>query len=433
MATRIPDPVPKRAGDLFICLVLVAAALSARDVAAQGVLLRPDRVFDGREMHDEWVVLVQGDSIAAVGPEEGVAPAPGSIRMLDLPGTTLLPGLIEGHTHLFLHPYDEVAWNDQVLSESRAERTLRAGNHALATLRAGFTTARDLGTEGAGYADQGLKDAIARGVIEGPRMLIASRAIVATGSYGPRGYAPELDVLLGAEPADGPALPRVVRDQIGRGADWVKVYADYRWGPEGEAQPTFTEDELRTIVEVAASSGRPVAAHAATAEGIRRAALAGVRTIEHGDGATPEVFRLMAQLGVALCPTLAASDAIARYGGWTGSTPEPDRVRHSRESFQAAVAAGVPICLGGEAGVFAHGDNAREAELMVEYGMPAADVLRAATSGNAAILGLEDRGSIAPGLLADLVAVEGDPLRDIGALRNVRLVMKGARVILNTP
>jgi imidazolonepropionase-like amidohydrolase len=301
--------------------------------------------------------------------------------------------------------------------------------HALATLRAGFTTARDLGTEGAGWADSGVKEAIEKGVIEGPRMLIATKAIVATGSYGPKGYAPELDMLLGAEPADGPDLARVVREQIGHGADWVKVYADYRWGPNGEARPTFTESELRTIVVVAASSGRRVSAHAATAEGMRRAVMAGVATIEHGDGGTPEVFRLMAERGVGLCPTLAASAAVSRYAGWDGGDPEPERVRQSRASFRAALDAGVPMCVGGDTGVFSHGDNAWEAELMAECGMPVMDVLHAATAGNAAILGLDDRGSIAPGLLADLVAVDGDPSRDIHALRSVRLVVKGGRVV----
>lgn len=409
-------------------IVILLAAAYAPAFAQEDLLLRPDRVFDGAEMRQGWVVWVRGGRIAGAGPAAAVQA--GSARVVDLSGTTLLPGFIEGHTHLFLHPYDEVSWNDQVLSESRAERTLRAGNHARATLAAGFTTARDLGTEGAGYADQGVADAIAKGVIEGPRLLIASRALVATGSYGPRGYAPELDVLLGAEPADGADLPRVVRDQIGHGADWVKVYADYRWGSDGEARPTYSEDELRTIVEVAASSGRPVVAHAATAEGMRRATLAGVATIEHGDGGTPEVFRLMAERGVALCPTLAAADAIVRYSGWSGSPDEePERIKQSRESFRAALAAGVPICFGGDAGVFRHGDNAREAELMAAYGMPPADVLRAATAGNAAILGLEDRGRVAPGLLADLVAVEGDPLDDVSALRRVRLVMKGGRVV----
>ncbi len=410
-------------GALLLCLSVALPAAAQEPVT----LIRADRVFDGRDMHEGWAVAVQGERIVAVGPAADVEA--GGATVVDLPGTTLLPGLIEGHSHMFLHPYDEVAWNDQVLVESRAERTIRAARHAEATLRAGFTTARDLGTEGAGYADQGLKDAIEKGVIVGPRLLIATKAIVATGSYGPRGFAPELDILLGAEAADAADLVRVVRDQIGHGADWVKVYADYRWGPGGAAMPTFTEAELRTIVETAASSGRKVSAHAATAEGMRRATRAGVATIEHGDGGTPEVFRLMAERGVGLCPTLAASYEIARYGGWNpGASPEPARVRDSRASFEAALAAGVPMCLGGDVGVFDHGENALEAELMVQYGMEPLAVLRAATSGNAAMLDTPDRGTIAPGQLADLVAVAGDPSTDIARLRQVRWVMKGGRV-----
>jgi len=297
---------------------------------------------------------------------------------------------------------------------------------------AGITTLRDLGTEGAGYADVGLKAAIEKGVIPGPRLIVTTRAIVATGSYNPKG-APEWQLPKGAEEADGyDDLIRVTRDQIGRGADWVKVYADYRWGPDGSAQPTFTEEELRTVVEVAESSGRHVVAHATTPESMRRAVEAGIRTIEHGSGGTREVFQLMAEEGVGLCPTLAASEAMARYSGWDGGQPVPARVRESRTSFQAALTAGVPMCLGGDTGVFSHGDNAREAELMVAYGMPAADVLHAATGGNADILGLDDRGRIEPGLLADLVAVDGDPSRDIHALRAVRLVVKGGEVVVDS-
>jgi len=413
------------------CLLFLGAGVAA----AQGenvYLLQPDRVFDGKEMHKDWVVLVRGEKIETVGPA-GSLGRPTYARLIDLPDMTLLPGLIDAHTHLFLHPYNETPWNDQVLKESAAERAARATVHAERSLLAGFTTLRDLGTEGAGYADAGIKAAIQKGAIRGPRLLIASRAIVSTGSYGPRGFSPDFDMPLGAEPADGvDELIRVVRDQIGKGADWVKVYADYRWGPRGEARPTFSAEELRLIVDTAASSGRPVVAHAATPEGMRRATVAGVETIEHGDGGTEEVFRLMAEHGVALCPTLAASEAVARYSGWNPETdPQPERVQASRESFQRAMAAGVTICNGSDAGVFRHGDNGRELELMVAYGMSGLDALRAATSVNARLLHMSaDVGSILPGLQADLIGVRGDPTADISHLRDLTLVMKAGQIYL---
>ena len=394
-------------------------------------LLRPARVFDGTTMHDGWVVLVRGDRIAAVGPASQVG-TPSDATVIDLPGMTLLPGLIEGHSHLFLHAYDETPWDVQVLKEPLALRTARAVNHARATLMAGFTTERDLGTEGAGFSDVGLKQAIDEGIVPGPRLIVVTRAIVATGSYGPKGFDPRWDVPQGAQEADGvEGVTHAVREQIGKGADWIKVYADYRWGPNGAARPTFTLEELKTIVEVAKSSGRPVAAHAATDEGVRRATLAGVETVEHADAATAETFALMAKQGVALCPTLAADDAIARYRGWKpGVDSEPAFLAANRASFKAALAAGVTMCMGGDVGVYPHGDNAREMELMAAWGMSPIAVLRAATSVNARIFHVDDRvGALKPGLLADVIAVEGDPAANINAIRKVRLVMKGGAIV----
>ena len=412
----------------MLCLLFIR--LASAQTNNTYTLLKPERVFDGREMHTGWWVLVQGNKIIEARPASEIK-APAGAKILDLKGMTLLPGLIEGHSHLFLHPYNETSWNDQVLTESRAERTARAVNHARATLMAGFTIVRDLGTEGAGYDDAGLKMAINKGVVVGPRMLVATRAIVATGSYGPKSNVTEAVLPKGAEEADGvDGLTRAIRSQIGNGADVIKLYADYRWGANNTAAPTFTLDELKLAVQVAGSSGRMVVVHAGTEEGMRRAILAGVKTIEHGDGGTPEIFKMMKERNIALCPTIAAGEAISTYNGWKkGTDPEPDRIKQKHISFTNALKAGVTICFGGDVGVFPHGDNARELLLMVEYGMKPIDVLRSATSVNAEVFGLNTLGNVKAGYMADLVVVEGNPVEDIKNVQAVKLVMKDGVVV----
>lgn len=415
---------------LLLPLMLAPRPAAQTQIPPTQYLLKPARVFDGTRMREGTVVHVRGERIVAIGTPAEVT-ATGA-EVIDLPDMTLMPGLIDAHSHVLLHPYNEAPWNNQVLNEAQSLRVARAVNHLKATLDAGFTTIRDLGTEGAGYADVGLKQAVNQGIIPGPRLLISTLALVATGSYAPKGFAPEWSIPQGAQEADGvDALVRAVREQIGRGADWIKVYGDYRWGPRGEAQPTYSLDEMRLIVETARSSGRPVVVHASTPEGMRRAILAGAETIEHGDGGTPEVFKLMVERGVALCPTVSAGDATAQYGGWKkGTDPVPAGVQRKRDSFKAALAAGVKIASGSDVGVFAHGDNARELEIMVAYGMPALDALRAATSVDADVLHMETQiGRVAPNLFADLIAVQGDPSQSISAIRNVKMVMKGGRVV----
>jgi imidazolonepropionase-like amidohydrolase len=412
----------------YIALLAVAVATVAAPAFSEAIVLRPAQVFDGDAMHPGWQVVIDGAKIIAAGASPTV---PNGARIIDLPGQTLMPGMIEGHSHLLLHPYNETPWDDQVLHEPLALRTLRAGVAARATLMAGFTTTRDLGTEGAGYADVGLKRAIEQGIIEGPRMIVATRALVATGAYGPRGFEPGVDVPLGAEAVDGPPLVNAVRRQIGNGADIIKLYADYRWGPGEPSRPTFTQVEMAAAIEAAHSAGRLVTAHASTPEGMRRAVLAGVDAIEHGSDGTAQVFKLMHDRGITLCPTLAAGDAIARYHGWNGVEPAPASVLNARQNFALARAAGVTLCVGGDVGVFPHGDNAREMLLMAAAGMPNVAVLHAATAGNANSFGLADRGRIAVGLLADLVAVTGDPSRDIAAVKAVGLVIKDGKIVRN--
>lgn len=400
-------------------------------ISSSQTLLKPDRVFDGNSIHEGWVVLVKGNKILEVGPSSSVK-IPKGTKEIVLNGKTLMPGLIEGHSHVLLHPYNETVWNDQVLKESPVERSIRATNHVKNSLLAGVTTMRDLGAEGAGYSDVYIKKTIDEGIIIGPRLLVAGPAVVATGAYGPKGFHDGVKVPLGAEEASGNDVIKTVRRQLGNGADFIKIYADYRWKPGSVSQPTFTLNEIKLMVEVAESAGSYVVAHASTPEGMRRAILGGVETIEHGDGGTAEIFKLMKDNGVGFCATIAAGDAITQYNGWEkGKETEPSRIQQKRKSFKLALDSGVDIVFGGDVGVFTHGENYRELELMVEYGMDPLKTLQSATSLNARIFHLENLGNIKKGFLADLIAVDGNPTKDIKAMRNVLFIMKDGVIYKN--
>lgn len=408
---------------LFIAIVITFFQGNAQ------TLLQPDRVFDGEEMHDDWVVLVEGNQIMYSGELSGIK-LPKKTEKIALAGMTLMPGLVEGHSHLLLHPYNETDWNDQVLKESPVERAIRGSVHAKNSLMAGITSTRDLGAEGAGYTDVYLKKTIDDGIIPGPRMLVAGPAIVATGAYGPKGFHDGVQVPLGAEPASGiHEVIKTVRRQMGNGVDFIKIYADYRWTPGADSQPTFLQEEIDAMVATATTAGKYVVAHASTLEGMRRAIKGGVETIEHGAGGTLEIFKLMNEKGVAFCPTLAAGDAITQYRGWKkGTDPEPERITNKRKSFKLALESGVTIVFGGDVGVFTHGENYRELELMVEYGMRPIEVLKSATSSNANVFHLDTLGKLEQGYLADIIAVEGNPSKDITAMRKVTFVMKDGKI-----
>lgn len=393
-------------------------------------LLKADRIFDGIQIHTNWVVLVEDNSITYAGPENDINLPKGTVTR-ELKGTTLMPGLIEGHSHLLLHPYNETSWNDQVLKESPAERAIRAVVHAKNSLLSGITTMRDLGAEGAGYTDVYLKKAIEEEIIPGPRLLVAGPAIVATGAYGPKGFHDGVNVPLGAEPTSGiDGAITTVRRQLGNGVDFIKVYADYRWQKGEPSHPTFLQKELEAMVATAESAGRYVVAHASTPEGIRRAVLAGVETIEHGDSGDEMAFKLMRENEVALCPTLAAGDAVEQYNGWNKtSAPDTDRISNKKASFKLALDIGVTIAFGGDVGVFPHGENYRELELMVSYGMTPLAALQSATSVNARVFHLERLGQLKKGFLADIIAVDGNPFKNISSMQSVHFVMLNGKVI----
>jgi imidazolonepropionase-like amidohydrolase len=399
------------------------------NASSKPVLLKPARVWtaDFEGPREDFAVLVRGNRIEAVDRAAAIRAADADV--IDLPGTTLIPGLMDLHSHLFLYPYNITKWDDQVLKESEAYRTARAVQHARDTLMSGFTLLRDLGTEGAGYADVGLKRAIDEGHIPGPRLIVVTRAIVATGGYAPirKNYRPDCCPHQGAEEASGvDEVVRAVRHQCAQGADWIKLYADYRVGAGGETVATFSIEELMALVATSHNLGRPVAAHATSDEGMRRCAIAGVDTIEHGYNGTRGTFRMMAEKKIAYLPTLTVCEAISEYfyGYIPGKTPPDARMEEAANAFRMAREEGVVIGCGSDVGPFPHGTSHREIAWMANLGMSNREALAAATSVSAAIIRRDDLGHICKDYLADLVAVEGDPVTDLTALERVRYVMK---------
>lgn len=400
----------------FLGLLLLAP--TAAGLAQRPTTWRCAHVLseDGASWRHDVVVTTLLDRIASVRPAR-----PDEQVDVDFGDAWMVPGLIDLHTHFLLRPYDERSWNDQVLRDPDELRAMRAARYAHDTLLAGWIAVRDLGTEGVGYADVALQQAIAEGVVRGPRVFAATRAIVQRGRYGPEPDDPS--VVKGAQTVAGvDEIVQAVREQVAGGADWIKVYADYRYGPDGGVAPTFSLDELTALVAEATRLGRPVAAHATTDEGMRRAVLAGVRTIEHGQDGSRETFELMKAKGVVLCPCLAANEAIVRYAGRKG--PIVERLNVAKAGFQRALAVGVTIACGSDAGVFTHGTNARELELMVAYGMTPQQALAAATTTAAGVLGAPELGAIRQGAACGLVVLDGDPLADIANLRRVRAVIR---------
>ncbi len=394
------------------------------------VAIQCGKLIDGKsnEVQENVTVLVEGNKITAVG--KGISITSGAI-VLDLRNATVLPGLIDSHTHFYLHEGD---YDEQLLKWSQAKRAIYATNHAKKTLEAGFTAARDVETEGALYGDVALRDAINAGIVPGPRIKASTRAISVTGGYGLYGYSPDITVPIGAQLIDGEAeARRAVREQIRNGADWIKIYIDsHRRRYIADTlvgSPTFSDAELRGIMEEANNMGVRVCAHAYTSQAAQRAVKAGIRSIEHGLYLDDATFKMMAENNVYWVPTLLAYIML----GEETSSPERKRILHNtvekhKQTFQRALKSRVKIAFGVDLTGY-HGTNAKEFELMVNYGMAPMRAIQSATSVAAELLEMQNQiGSIEPGKLADIIAVQGDPLKDIALLQRVGFVMKDGQI-----
>jgi imidazolonepropionase-like amidohydrolase len=428
-------------GMLVVALGALAFSALAAAPPETVTLIRAGVLIDGTtaEPRRDQAILVRGRRIERVGPVAEVT-APAGATVVDLSHATVLPGLIDSHTHLFLQGENpaEGGYDAQLLSQGLAFRAARATVSARRALEQGFTTIRDVETEGAGYGDLGIKQAVEKGYIPGPRIFASTRGLSTTGGYPLEGYAPELTLPKGVQIADGPIEARkAAREQLDHGADWIKVYMTHRsWvGPKGElvSQPTFTTEELKAIVDETHAWGRKVACHAYGGEGLRRGLDGGCDSIEHGLDLDAAAIAQMLRQGTWYCPTLSVYYSDWAPEGTPAGTRDRLRVSLHSASFQRALKAGVKIVFGTDVGGFSWSEPiAQEFPRLVELGMTPAAAIRSATSVPAEMLGVSGQvGVIAPGAYADVIAVEGDPLKDVSVLQRVGFVMKDGVVFKN--
>lgn len=405
----------------------------------QTVYIRCGTLIDGTSAgpRSNVTVVVKNDHISAVQSGSGEASPANQANVIDLSQETCLPGLIDTHTHVLLQGDVTAAdYDEQLLKQSTEYRAILATVNVRRALEYGFTTIRDVETEGAGYADVDIKTAINKGIVPGPRMQVATRALDVTGAYPLLGYAPNVPVPHGVQVVDGADEARkAVREQISHGADWIKVYSDrgYKLRDDGVLDdiPTFTTEELKAIVDEAHRERRKVASHAIGLHGVHNSIEAGVDSIEHGDYIADEDLKAMVAKGIYKVPTIFVGDYVAQGRAAEGATVWVKMLAVHEDTFRRALKAGVKIAFGTDAGGFPWTENpTKEFAYMVKWGMTPAQALRSATSTAAELLGWSDQvGTIENGKFADLVAVKGDPLKDITVLEKIDFVMKGGAVV----